>query len=415
MNALIETLATKNVKEIVMAVAAEIAKHELKKHMSRDDILSLIGFKINDDDETEQPTLDIEIKKGDLPQGISIARAKAILLLCKKGVPDGEYIHVVSQKIMTPTEQQGSFHINETARIFGPQKQKEVIEWLAERAGTVTAPIEPEVEPAIPSNWTSKHVAKLLERVKKCPEERMINPFTSRQVVFKPNTMIRHDEYNLCASKKDKQKFSALVAYLNNEDDWQDVEHEPAEPVKKTKAKPKKVAKDEVKPRKAKAAKEDVDESEEEVKPRKFYTKEQAVAFVKKATKADLKAAKDEVVKPRKAKAAKEDDEDEKTIEDVKQDDGTASDEHDSEDRLAEAGIVDYAALRNVLANTEIREDEYVNVFTYKVSTQTDELAKTHAFDPDFHIYVKHEKSDRATKALLGTIRKTLKEMENEE
>jgi len=405
MNALIETLATKNVKEIVMAVAAEIAKHELKKHMSRDDLLALIGFKINDDDETE-PTLDIEIKKGDLPPGISVTRAKAILLLCKKGVPDGEYIHVTSQKIMMPTTQQDTFHFNKTARIFGPQKQKEVIEWLAEQAGTVEAPVEPEVEPAIPSNWTPKHVAKLLERVKKCQEDMMINPFTSRQIVFNPAKMISHDEYNLCAPKKDKEKFKALVAYLDNEDDWQDIERQPAEPVKKT-TKKGKAAKEEVKPRKAKATKEDVD-SEEEVKPRKAKaTKEEEVKPRK------VKAAKEEAVKPRKAKAAKED-EDEKTIEDVKQDDGTASDEHDSEDRLAEAGIVDYDALRNVLANAEIKEDEYVNVYTYQVSPQTDELAKTHAFDPDFHIYVKREKSERATKALLGTIRKTLKEKENE-
>lgn len=420
MNATFEKLATEFANKLIVAFAAEVAKHELKKNMSQESILELIGFnKSIDDDATEE---DIEITKDELPQGISIARAKAILKICKKGVPDGEYVHVTSQKIMTPTEQQKTFYRNEDARIFGPQKQQEVIDFLAEKAGTVTAPPEEEIEPALPSNWTPKNVKKLLERVAKCPEEQMINPFTSRRVEFKPATMIKRDEYVLCAQKKDKQKFAALVAYLDEQDEWQEIERKPDEPsppkgkaAKKGKAEKK--AKKEEAPakggRKAKPAPvEEEDETIEDVKP--------------------SRKAKEEVAKPSKRKAAKKESVDDDGTEEVakpaakgrkpviEEPEGTSSDdedddEHDSEDRLASAGEIDYDRLREILATSDIKEDEYVNIYTGKVSKLTPELSKTHAFDCGFHIYAKAEKSARATAALLGRVRRTLQEMEENE
>ena len=433
MNAIFEKLAIEYARNVAIAVATELAKHELKKNMSCDALLELLDISATPNVDGEES--EIEIDKDELPQGLSVARAKVILGICKKGVPEGEYVHVVSQKIMAPTKQQATFYKNEKARIFGPPKTKEAIDFLAKKAGKVTDPEEPTVDAAIPSTWTLKNVKKLRERVVKCPEDQMVNAFTSRRTKFNPSTMVKHDEYYICASKTDKLKFLALVAFLEEQDDWDEIEREPEETV----AKPKK-GKVEEKPKGRKAKKE---ESEEEVvvekpkgrKAKKEVVVEEEVVVEKpkgrkakevvvekpKGRKAKKEAEEsEEEVKPKGRKAAAQDEtENDETEEMEEENDGTASDDEQSGEKdsseeeqdvfdeiLEEGGVIDYNGLDTALHNR--KEDEYINVYTHNPSRKTDAMEKTHTFDDDFHIYVKKENTERATKALLGTIRKNL-------
>lgn len=345
----------------------------LKKNMSADQLIELVGWRgPSDEVEDEEP---IVIDKKSLPTGLSVERAKNIIRTARKGIPSGNYLHVVTGKIVKPTQNHEAFYRNEKSRIFGPMKKenkgKAEIDWLAKQIGKVSDPPEPVVEAALPSNWKANKVITLLDKVTRCNEDKMISFLTSREVDYNEDKMVCNEKYKLCAAKKDKLKFLALVAYLDGLDEWQDIEFTPGL-VKEKKTSGGKGGKGKGSKGKAAAAKDD-DDDEEETKPTRG-----------KATQTKVKAA-----------AAQNDD-----------DDGTASADEDDEKEI------DYEKLKKKL--DKAKEGEYIDVYTLKGVKRTEDNEETHEFN-DLQFCVKKEKSSRATKVLVNTIVNKLTELEGSE
>lgn len=380
----IQNLSNEFSVKVARAVCAQLASHSLKKNMSAEDLFELLNLEDMVVLSGEETVEEIEVTKDELPAGISVKRAKELLRILQHGVYEDEYLHVVSGKIVVPTVQQKDFYRNEESRIFGPEKSKEVIEWLAEKVGEVKNPV---VKPALPSKWTPQDLKKLKIAVSKCSPDKMVNVVSKREVdvadktvknkktgetVTKPCTMLKNETYNICAPRKDKELFFALVAYLEeHNDDWEAIE---TEKKKKTTKKAKTAAKAE-KPAKG-GRKKIVEEEEEE-------------------TEIDEDMQEEEEKPKRGGRKAKVEEPEE--------------DEDDDEEEDADEEF-DFEKLKTKLA--KLKEGEYLNVNTGKGVNRTKELEKTHAFHDEAHFCVKKENSDRATKALLAKIRRELTEDE---
>lgn len=384
-------LAAEFTDKLVHAFAARLASHTLSKNMSADEIIDLIGYVNLVQD--EEPVEEIEITKAELPEGLGLGRAKNIIKLCQRGVSDGEYVHTTSQKIIIPTEQHIKMYRNEKSKLIGPQKDKDIIDFLAKKIGEVGVPKEEENAVAkLPSTWNAKNVDKLKKMVEECPSDKMINAFSSRAVEYKATKMVKCEDLRICAPRTEKGKFHSLVAYLREQEDWKELELSDAvSPAKKGKA----VAK-------GKAKKTDDDDTEEQPvkKSRKTTKKEEKSKGGRKAKEEPV-----EDKKPAKRGAKKvveEPDETDDTQEDDEmKDDGTASDDSD-DDEERDSDALDYDRIKQ--AREKLKEGEYINVHNCKPVNKTAELSKTHMFSDDEHFCVKKEHSDRACKALMSKI-----------
>ncbi len=308
-----ETLLATFGKKVIQQVAESLSQQELKKHMSRKELEELLLPLVADltDDDSEDQYEPIDVTKKECPPGISPQSALEILRICQRGVPKGSFVHVVKRKIMVPTEQQEGFYRDTKARIFGPAKKKEVIQWLAQKAGRVSDPKPKKVKPAIPETWTTKKVENLLKHVSTYlpgEEDRCVAMFSSRKVEVDDAKMVSNEKYHICAPKKRADEFAAFCAYLDGRSEWQDIERTEAEPKKKGKGKTtKKNEKAPVKRggKKKVEVEEDEDDEEteeEEVKPTKRGAKKEEAKPTKRGAK----------------KAAKVEEEDEETEEEVK-------------------------------------------------------------------------------------------------
>jgi len=209
--------------DLLHAFAIELSKHKLQKHMTAEEILKLMDIDCNNlpspkaspGQKQEFPEYDGD----DLPEGLSKKRAGAVLALCEAGVPNGMFVHSQNKKIFKPNKQHDKFYKDEKSRIAGPSKDKDVIKWLAKKAGKVGPPPEEEVVPALPSKWNgnTKKAKNLLIHVRdnKEPDTKpYINWTSSRGRKPDEDTLLYNDEFKICGPKKQKTEFLALVAWL---------------------------------------------------------------------------------------------------------------------------------------------------------------------------------------------------------
>ena len=423
-------------RKLVDLVATILSTKELKKNMTKKEILDLINLDLNkytdeDDDDEQYPP--IKIDRDEMPEGISMKRCLDILRQLQRGVEKGHYLHIDAIdpqtkgfKIMKPTKQQDKFVRNEKARIFGPEKAgkgKAIIEFLAKKAGRVGDPKPKKYKACIPDDWTTKKVSKLLEHVISCPEDHMVMAFSSRKVQFNEEKMVCSPDYNLCAPIKEKDKFFSLVAFLDGLDEWQNIERTPGEmPVtakKGGKAKGKAVAKS-GKGKKTAAVVDDDDEEEtEEVAPPKKGRKIGKPAQELSDKKAPAKRGrKPKIVEPEESEAEVVDDDADVADAGENKDDDVADAGENKDDESVEGDDdadegdddeVDYDYKKMKKGISKLREDQYLHVGTMKPVDAGDE---TLAYDNSARIAVPRQVSDRATKALVALIRNTLAEME---
>ena len=437
------------VMDMLTIFAHMLSKHTLKKKMSADEILALIGV---DPSNTAKNTplkvttkLEYDGDLDDMPKdiGLSKARAEAVLALCQMGVPDDHYVHSVHKKVFKPTKQHKDFYFDDNSRIAGPKgkdgKEKKVIKWLAKKAGKVGPPPEEEVVAALPPKWNGdkKKVRNMLSKVEERKKDGYINWASSREVQKKDDESkddkIYDDNYMICGEKKDNATFLNLVAWLDEHPEIQEPEEKAEKKGKKGK-KEKKAKKGKLQEpsdddkedsnaessgSSSSSSSSDEDEKEDKEDKEDDSTQEMSKKDDEKDDGADSDDGDDddsssECLRGRAAarRNAMEDDEkdDEKD-----EDSSSSSDEPDTtspkakkskEQSIKYATDYDEKKLTNLLKNIEKakEEDKYANTKSTRPIKRTDALEKKFMFDEEYFIAVPNEKTEVKTSWLKKEI-----------
>jgi len=417
------------VMDMLTIFAHMLSKHTLKKKMSADEILALIGV---DPSNTAKNTplkvttkLEYDGDLDDMPKdiGLSKARAEAVLALCQMGVPDDHYVHSVHKKVFKPTKQHKDFYFDDNSRIAGPKgkdgKEKKVIKWLAKKAGKVGPPPEEEVVAALPPKWNGdkKKVRNMLSKVEERKKDGYINWASSREVQKKDDESkddkIYDDNYMICGEKKDKVTFLNLVAWLDEHPEIQ----EPEEKAEKDD----KPAKANKKGKKAnKKGKKDIDsDSSKDIDSDSSKDSDSSDKSESSKDSDDESSKKDESSKDKSDSSSSDssdddEDKDDKLSEEDK-DDGTSSsdDDEDDDDEDDDSGVslfiegYDQKKLDALKKALEKRGDkEFVNVDTRKTLKPTNKTKNTHYFNAKSGLAMKKCDTKEETKAKFDAVLK---------